>query len=204
MPEDRILVQSCFDLRKDHTRSGLAGTLFSSKGFESQVVTIFPGNSTEIFEHVTKTRMIFVIDGYGFVQELNNGKVVTEHDIKPGFAVSIGPNIQYRIVASNITDLELLFVQDIKYNARLVVVDEDVIVADPNYEYRQRESEDPYLANIADTGVDRSKKARELLISAAIKKGTFPMKNQVTANTSPGNYDPATAANLKPIIPPEE
>lgn len=157
MPEDRILVQSCFDLRKDHTRSGLAGTLFSSKGFESQVVTIFPGNSTEIFEHVTKTRMIFVIDGYGFVQELNNGKVVTEHDIKPGFAVSIGPNIQYRIVASNITDLELLFVQDIKYNARLVVVDEDVIVADPNYEYRQRESEDPYLANIADTGVDRSK-----------------------------------------------
>lgn len=193
-------VASIYTTRKDPADFGLIKDLHKTNGFETSLVTVFPGASTDTVSHPTKSRFALVIEGSGFVQELVDGEVVSHHDIKTGSFVFVGPGRAYKFIASNHIELELLFVQDIKYNARLAVLSPAHTTTN-TYIPKDNRGYDQHVATDLSPR-ERSTKAVQQLLALSQKKGNIPAEKSRNRYLNP--TDTRTAVNLPPIAPPAD
>jgi len=95
----------------------------SGAHFETYFETVVKGSTTDAVFHKTKTRTVWAVRGTGCVALVLNGET-TQQDLREGSSLTLDPGSIYRICANKGVDLNLVIVQDAKYEARLDVVEE--------------------------------------------------------------------------------
>jgi len=111
MPETSVSVDADYSVSVD------------TKGFEVRDVFLAPGSATAEFFHDKKVRMYLVIGGEGFAISSKEGEgALAEFTNKPLSAGSYfvcEPGTKYRICATGESAIQLIAIQDSKYESKL-------------------------------------------------------------------------------------
>lgn len=111
------------------TSTGFRVTGYSSKSFETLYENMLPGSSTHTLVS-TKTRVLRIIGGAGFLLTETSDGEVAQHRIIPGEEIVLVPKVAYRITTTSNAGLELAITQSAGYEKSLKVVREDGALVD--------------------------------------------------------------------------
>ena len=106
------------------TSTGFRITGYSSKSFETLYENMLPGSSTHTLV-ATKTRVLRIINGTGFLLTENDSGDVHQHKIIPGEEIVLAPKVAFRITTTSNSGLEMFITQNAGYEKGLKVVRED-------------------------------------------------------------------------------
>jgi len=185
---------------KIETKTGFITTGFSNKNFKTYFQFLDIQNVTDLVMHDKKTKVINVLSGSGFVIFVENPTEAkenwkgTEHRLIPGDTVELGAGRAYSIATTANNTLLFSVVEDSKYDARVVVIEESDTRSVSNFDSMFSLDRDEVIEQYKPI-VRQGSKAKEQLLAIAKKRKRNTVR--VSAEELP-NVEPLL--NVKPTL----
>lgn len=178
---------------KEMTDTGYKTAVHLGKKFDSFCQTVVEGNATDISYHPKKTRTIRVINGLGYLTEIENPKdvesswVTEQKTLVPGDIIECAPGKGYRI-ATGSSLIEFVVTQELNFDKDVVSVSPAITTGDLEDHVHEVERSD-IIEGFKPASVRTSSRAIENLMKRAdvveARRANIPVNAEKTLNKDP-------------------